>query len=262
MPIIRPIQRGGRIDADTLNGYHASIVPQANAIPVADNQGKLDLNWLPSGVGGGDADTVDGFHASLTPSPNKIVPLNDQGILDLSPTYVKSNIYTFRRVDLTGASQDYDLQVGEEGLITFVNTNVVPLRVSITSVDSMYEIILVIEDYGSYLPHFILPNNNTYASSFNGVGVWWGTDKGTDFWYCSETYDRFFILGHCSSQNFVINVKTRELWGVGSYKYSLTNGGVSVFHARWHSNLVPWTSLGTLVLNANLSGTILIRRLL
>jgi hypothetical protein len=50
------------------------------------------------------------------------------GILDLSAAYVKSNVYTFRRVNLTGATSDYELQVGEEAIINFTNTTSVPLQ--------------------------------------------------------------------------------------------------------------------------------------
>ena len=35
-----------------------------------------------------------------------IVPFDANGVLDLSATYVKSNVYTFRRVDLTNATSE------------------------------------------------------------------------------------------------------------------------------------------------------------
>jgi hypothetical protein len=45
--------------ADTVDGFHASLTPAPNTIPVADASGKLDQGWLPVS----DADTVDGLHA-------------------------------------------------------------------------------------------------------------------------------------------------------------------------------------------------------
>ena len=35
-------------NADKVDGYHASQTPQANTIPVAGSNGKLDADWLPS----------------------------------------------------------------------------------------------------------------------------------------------------------------------------------------------------------------------
>ena len=86
-------------------------------------------NW--QGLKVSFADTVDGFHASLTPSPNVIVPLNTSGILDLSDTYIRSDVYTFRRVDLSNATSDYELRVGEEAIVRFNNQSLVPFRVAI-----------------------------------------------------------------------------------------------------------------------------------
>jgi hypothetical protein len=115
------------------------------------------------------ADTVDGFHASLTPAPNVIVPLNADGILDLSATYVKSNVYTFRRVDLTNATSDYMLQVGEEAIINFTNATSVPLRIA-TQSGTYYECCLVCSNTGGTSGGsgevFLNPNNTTYSNAF------------------------------------------------------------------------------------------------
>jgi hypothetical protein len=40
-------------NADTVDEFHASQTPQANTIPVANSDGKLDAGWLPSGFSGG-----------------------------------------------------------------------------------------------------------------------------------------------------------------------------------------------------------------
>jgi len=36
-----------RGNSDTVDGFHASQTSQANTIPVADNSGKLNINWIP-----------------------------------------------------------------------------------------------------------------------------------------------------------------------------------------------------------------------
>jgi hypothetical protein len=90
--------------------------------------------------------------------------------LDLSATYVKSNVYTFRRVDLTNATSDYNLQVGEEAIINFTNATSVPLRIA-TQSGTYYEchLVVVIQEglrvgVGNHI--FLNPNNTTYSNAF------------------------------------------------------------------------------------------------
>jgi hypothetical protein len=35
-------------NADTVDGFHASLTPAPNVIPVVDSSGKLDIGWIPS----------------------------------------------------------------------------------------------------------------------------------------------------------------------------------------------------------------------
>lgn len=46
--IINSSQRVTNLNADLLDGFHASQTPGANLIPVADQNGKLDSRWLPT----------------------------------------------------------------------------------------------------------------------------------------------------------------------------------------------------------------------
>lgn len=53
-------------DADTLDGYHASVNAAASNIVVGNQAGKIDNGWLSMGQGGNiDADTLDGQHGSF-----------------------------------------------------------------------------------------------------------------------------------------------------------------------------------------------------
>jgi hypothetical protein len=103
-----------------LNQANENFDILANAFQGGDPATGIVLNAVNSqnAQNAQNSDTVDGFHASLTPAPNVIVPLDASGVLDLSATYVKSNVYTFRRIDLTNATSDYMLQVGEEAIIS------------------------------------------------------------------------------------------------------------------------------------------------
>jgi len=47
-----PQGSGGDVDVDKVDGYNASQTPQANTIPVAKSDGKLDAGWLPSSATG------------------------------------------------------------------------------------------------------------------------------------------------------------------------------------------------------------------
>ena len=73
------------LNADTVDGFHASQTPAPNTIPVADNNGKISIDWLPEEIGSNlNADTVDGFHASQAPQPNTIPVANSSGKLDVN----------------------------------------------------------------------------------------------------------------------------------------------------------------------------------
>jgi hypothetical protein len=208
------------------------------------------------------ADTVDGFHASLTPAPNVIVPLNASGVLDLSGTYIRSNVYTFRRVDLTGATSDYDLRVGEEAYISFSNVSMIPLRIA-TDANRLYEIILQFT-VNLALPSvftFLNPNNTTYASSFSTVSIFWN-NIGSTGWVSYTNDDNAFKLYNQTPHSYIILDTTRRiLRGFVSYEFGSTGLGYGIFASKWHSNLTTWFSLGSLVFPTSMSGYILVRRL-
>ena len=65
-------------NADTVDNFHASQTPQANTIPVANSDGKLDPGWLPSisSIGGFNFNQVE-----FTTSGNWVVPSGVNKIL-------------------------------------------------------------------------------------------------------------------------------------------------------------------------------------
>jgi uncharacterized protein YfcZ (UPF0381/DUF406 family) len=259
--------------ASTLSNQISTVKPEASSTaPSLVYQGKLwvdedDLlkyfdgsNWKSIKVS--FADTVDNFHASLFPAPNVIVPLNASGILDLSATYVKSNVYTFRRVDLTNATSDYMLQVGEEAIINFTNTSNVPLRIA-TEQNSLYEIFLQfsVNLYsGSFT--YLNPNNTTYASSFSHTSVYWNSG-GISSWVSYTTSDNAFkIYNQTPHAYMILDTTRRTLRGFICYEGGDLHANYGIFSSKWHSNLATWSSLGTFALPTSMSGYILIRRLI
>jgi len=204
-------------------------------------------------------------NVSYTPAPNVIVPLNAEGILDLSATYVKSNVYTFRRVDLTGATSDYELQVGEEAYIEFSNATSVPLRIA-TSSGTYYECDLVCSNAGgtsggAHGEIFLLPNNVTYSNAFVFTAVYRDEiNFSSDYYSCfAFRIGWAFIQSHFKIMNFT-QVKSiigyYNVWGV-----TVNYPGIAAFATNWRDTTTPWTSLGTITFPQSTSGYILIRRL-
>ena len=231
------------------------------------------------GAGSGlDADTVDGFDTSQTPAPNVIVPLNASGILDLSATYVKSNVYTFRRVDLTNATSDYMLQVGEEAIVSFNNIALVDFHIAVPEPASVsqpvvYEITIMI--LSGTAPNYdlcIFPNKTTYSGAFNVMRI--GAGYGGSSWSVG-------ITGNATSSNFFFDMQDGHrdtppvtailkatYWGKSNWKsmvgYGGDIGGLMLGFDVWKDTVTQWSSLGTFSFggnNKNITGTAIVRRL-
>jgi hypothetical protein len=212
-----------------------------------------------------NADKVDGFDASKTPAPNVIIPLNQNGILDLSASYVKSSVYTFRRIDLTNASSDYLLQVGEEAYISFSNASSVALHIA-TQSGTYYEFHLICSNAGgtsggSSNPIYINPNNTTYSNAFNFVDYNIGTSSnGT----VNTTYSAFRIgWAYSNSTCYITNyTQYKGIKGINdAYGISGSFPDLVIFSTDWNDTSTAWTSLGTVSFPQSSSGYILVRRL-
>jgi hypothetical protein len=211
----------------------------------------------PQGSGSGlDADMVDGFHASLTPAPNVIVPLDMNGVLDLSATYVKSNVYTFRRVDLTNATSNYELKLGEEAIINFTNATGVPLRIAV-ALNAFYKL------YCNAGAGVLYPNGISYTDAFKLID--WGVN------YDGTTVSRVlggftnngFMLGNHTGTGFIvsyIDTKNCNTLTLHTHIHSTAPYSIRVVVSYW-VNPTAWTSLGYINFNYTLSGYILVRRL-
>ncbi len=206
-----------------------------------------------------DADKVDGFHASLTPAPNTIPVALSTGKLDLG--WLPDGIVN-RRVDLTDATSDYELQVGEEAIISFTDATSVPLRIT-TGSNRLYEIFLQFSvNFNTNTTFtFLNPNNTTYASSFSHASVYWSSG-GSSGWVVYTTIDNAFRLFSQIPHSYIILDTTRRiLRGFLSHEFGTTAVSYGVVVSKWHSALASWTSLGTFIFPASMSGYILVRRL-
>jgi hypothetical protein len=168
---------------------------------------------------------------------------------------------TCRRVDLTNATSDYDLQPCEEAIIRFTNRSSVPLRIA-TGNDRLYEIFLQFSVYLTSGYVFLHPNNTTYGSSFSQTSYLWQSG-GNHSWSTNMGSDSAFRLFLDTPHSYIILDTTRRiLRGFTGFEWGETHVAYGIFASRWHSNLVSWTSLGTFALPAAMSGYILVRRLI
>jgi len=186
-------------------------------------------------------------------------------VLDLSETYVRSSVYTFRRVDLTNATSDYPLAIGEEAIINFTNATSVPLRIA-TQSGTYYEVHLVSSNAGGTSGGinngvFLNPNNTTYNNAFVYVEIYRTT---IGLGSVSVTYSSFRCGNAFANSTFFITNFTqyKNVKGFANvYGFSGTYPALGVFSSDWRDTTTSWTSLGTITFTQPTSGYILIRRL-
>jgi len=171
----------------------------------------------------------------------------------------------YRRVDLTGATSDYELQVGEEAIIRFTGATSVPLRIA-TQSETYYECHLVCSNTGGTSGAtrdgiFLNPNNTTYTNAFVVAWMYRGSDGFSSSY---PTYSAFPCGWAFSNSTFYITNYTQyknlkgffDMYGVeDAFPYIL------VFSTDWQNTTTSWTSLGTITFPQSTSGYILIRRL-
>jgi hypothetical protein len=213
------------------------------------------------------ADTVDGFHASPTPAPFTLVPLNENGILDLSSTYIRSDVYTFRRVHLVNATSDYDLQLGEEAYYVWDTTRntSLPLRIRVSGM--LYEMIVVVPNRASGAINLTLfPNNTSYSSAFQRTTIHpHGASPSVFNWKDAPSAIFYEQVGGGGMLISWLQTTTNNKGEMHHMTIQHGNASFSlhmqVAH-RWLDTTTVWSSLGTLVIGAS-NGTlyVLVRRL-
>jgi hypothetical protein len=199
---------------------------------------------------------VGGYGVSATPIPNTLLPLNSSGQFPAS--VIPSSGYS-NPVDLSSATTDYLLKVGEVAYIRFTNVSSFPLHIA-TMDGTYYEMHLVSNNTSGYgNPIYLNPNNTSYWNSFyyTGYRVWvWGWT--VDYY----VYNSFRIgWGVPVSTVFISNHRTLKTVRGLNGEYYWGTDEVSFCGSIWNDTTTSWTSLGTITFPQATSGYVLVRRL-
>jgi len=167
-------------------------------------------------------------------------------------------------VNLTGATSDYELQVGEEAYIEFSNATTVPLRISVVENGMYYNLLYIYAPSSQSVDSAImlLPNNTTYTNQIVAQSLW--TDTGNVIRAESRTYSAFSLTRYPSIKLFIVNTHILYKHVFLIDNDDKTYNGYGRLHwlsQYWDNTTTPWTSLGTITAPENISGYILIRRL-
>jgi hypothetical protein len=203
---------------------------------------------------------------------------NDPNTFMLKPSVIPPVAGGYKNVDLSSATSDYFLQVGEQAVINFTNTASVPLHIATTS-GTYYELDMIpaVNYNASGTTDTdgvrLLPNNTTYASSINNINTYNCGANTCSFLILQSLNDSSFRLTH-QSMKLIPHIRAviNNYTGFKSVfaQYIHTRGGYDnssylpfwgLTSCMWIDTSTAWTSLGTITFLSSVSGTILVRRL-
>lgn len=208
-----------------------------------------DTEWVDAGSGGTTITTQPSAPAS---------PIDGQLWID-SSTVGSGNIGV---VDLTNATSDYLLQIGETATITY--TAATSVQMHVITVEGLYEIQLFNQYFalGNNNYTTLLPNNTTYPSTISRQIM---QAVNTSIAGALITTDSLFNLcqGVARMSKLLVNTSTNgksllaQSVFAGSSAQAYENSG---FWSR--DTTIAWTSLGTITYPSPATGKIVIRRII
>jgi len=167
-------------------------------------------------------------------------------------------------IDLTSATTDYPLAVGETAIITYTSATSVPLRVATTNGE--YELHLTgdltIASTNSGAITFN-PNNSSQTGMI-GTATQVGITTLTSNSFATSTSTITMGSSLLVYANFNVTTSTKYKGWLGNsvYKFSNTNGLYrDVYAGYWDNTTTEWTSLGTITFPFAQSGKIAIKRI-
>ena len=173
-------------------------------------------------------------------------------------------------VDLSGASSDYTLAIGEKAQITFTSQTSVPLHIAV-STDAQYRV--EIKETASNTTYtagstWLQPNNTTYSNQFRyrevSVEVT-PTEDGsvTPSGWQSTVHNAFQIsYNQCvrASVDIVTSLYSRSVCARQIRRFASDSMNFTDSMDYWNNTSDSWTSLGTVVFPFTHTGIITIER--
>jgi len=167
-------------------------------------------------------------------------------------------------VNLTGATADYELQVGQIAYISFTNVTNVPLHIA-TPNNSYYELHVIPSNTGGTSGGtdnnvYLYPNNTTYSGAFYSAEFW----RDTSAMSSSYPQNSAFVIGRAFSAITAWITNRTQYKNVRAlldyYGISNTWPAMRAISSDWRDTTTEWTSLGTIVFPQSTSGEILVFR--
>jgi len=167
-------------------------------------------------------------------------------------------------VNLTGATTDYELQVGQIAYISFTNVTQVPLHIT-TPNNSYYELHVIPSNTGGTSGGtddnvYLYPNNTTYSDAFYSAEIWRIASGQSS----SYPQNSAFVIGRAFSAITAWITNRTQYKNVRAlldyYGISNTYPAVRAISSDWRDTTTEWTSLGTIVFPQSTSGEILVFR--
>jgi len=167
-------------------------------------------------------------------------------------------------VNLTGATTDFELQVGQIAYISFTDVTQVPLHIA-TPNNSYYELHVIPSNTGGTSGGtdgnvLLYPNNMTYSDAFYTARL---TRDGSGFTH-DYLQSSAFLIGRAFSAitAWITNrAQYKNVRALIDY-YGISNSypGLRAMSSDWRDTTTAWTSLGTIVFPQSTSGEILVFR--
>lgn len=165
-------------------------------------------------------------------------------------------------IDLTGAADDYPLQVGETATITYTSATSVPLRVatgggvfSLTCIGN--------SPVGVSTESVLRPNNIDQSTNLQMQGFYFNSESSSPSSYNGSTSVNFRLgMGAVVLADLVLNTGISSKSAVyNTLTLETSTRRNNYLTVLWNDTVTDWTSLGTFIFSSSQSGKIVIRRI-
>lgn len=163
-------------------------------------------------------------------------------------------------VDLTSATTDYPLAIGDTATLTYTNATSVPLHVA--TVEGLYELYVIGAIKTTTTSDLVsLQPNNTDTSAIKSVVT---VNNGSVYGSVESNNARFHLAAgtiFLSRSSISTLTASKTVITDGAHRETGVAGKTYMRRDFWDNTTTEWTSLGTIILSESQSGKIVIRRI-